>query len=212
MMMAFRVWREVEHSSWHAFVFGRTLFMRAESQSLNSTARILALVDNRTPFAPPRPTTSNIYPPSASTSTKRASITTMSFPLEGLAIYDTDDRVHRARIMAEYRRQALEELDRIRSFQQLHSLHENPQIDATPARETTPKVPVPVSVPDTALERGVGNGVTDKPLAAASATPHQITQTPRKPTRKVKEIFKRTPKKKVLSPSSLPHQSQPLEV
>jgi hypothetical protein len=123
----------------------------------------------------------------------------MSVPLEGLAIYDTDDRVHRARIMAEYRRQAREQLDHIQAFQKQQQQQQQSHVETTPARPATPNSPV--AAPPNAITSlpafPMPPGVTDKPLAADSATLCKITQTPRKPNRKIRDMFSRTPKKKV---------------
>ncbi|KAK7190300.1 hypothetical protein DPSP01_006124 [Paraphaeosphaeria sporulosa] len=122
----------------------------------------------------------------------------MSVPLEGLALYDMDERVHRARVMAEYRRQALEELKHIQIFQKQHPLHQNAETEGEPARPTTPKTPATIQAPEAGTEKRVGKGVTDKPLkrVAARATPNKTTQTPRKPGKKIKGMFTWTPKKK----------------
>ncbi|KAL5435313.1 hypothetical protein PMIN07_006616 [Paraphaeosphaeria minitans] len=117
----------------------------------------------------------------------------MSVPLEGLAIYDTGDRVYRARVIAEYRRQALEELKHIQSFQQQHPLSQDTQIEEALAR---PKNPAENQAPETGTEKQVGEGVTDKPLAAARTTQEKTPWTPRKPGKKIKRIFTLTPKNK----------------
>lgn len=125
----------------------------------------------------------------------------MSVPLEGLAIYDTDERISRARVMAEYRRHALEELNHIRTFQEQHPLH-HCEADTAPGRLSAPK-DTENEVPESVAKHPATPmlpGVTEKRLAAACATANNTTQTPRKPGSKIKSMFSRVPKKKVLQP------------
>jgi hypothetical protein len=120
----------------------------------------------------------------------------MSVPLEGLATYDTEARVCHARIMAEYRRRAQEELEHIQAFQKQQ--HQQCHGETTAARPSTPSSPA-TATPDAITSIPAfptPPGGTGNPLAAASATPSKPTKTPRKPSRTIKSVFSRTPKKK----------------
>lgn len=121
----------------------------------------------------------------------------MSVPLEGLATYDTDDRVHHARIIAEYRRQALEELKHIRSFQRQHLLHQDPETSTPSAQVPTPQSPGAIQAPEKCTKKRGGKCATEEPLAAAGTTGHDKVLTPRKSGKGIREMFVRTPKKKV---------------
>lgn len=122
----------------------------------------------------------------------------MSVPLEGLAIHDTNDRVQRARLLAEYRREAQEELKHIRAFQQ--------QAEAVldrPAASKTPESTQVAAASDATARISafpMPPGHTHQPLAVGTplpASPSKPTpKTPSKTSAKLKSIFTRTPKKK----------------
>ncbi|KAJ4352218.1 uncharacterized protein N0V89_007565 [Didymosphaeria variabile] len=123
----------------------------------------------------------------------------MSVPLEGLAIHDTSDRVQRARLMAEYRRQAREELKHIRLFQQQQADTALNRPATPESRESTQGAVDPGATASISAFP-MPPGYTHQPLAVDDplpATPSKpTTKTPSKPSTKLKGLFTRTPKKK----------------